>query len=132
MPIIAAKMWKHPSRSLVRAGTAFWQVMLQDKRLRIRPLLTSMNLQYIGPGGGNATTYRIDGESMLMVLNVSNMAMWSMPLCMSLQGDHKLKHQGQLQYGLFLKGVEMTLKEHTLFFQREFMHIMTLEQFSKQ
>ncbi len=34
----------------------------------------------------------------------------------SLQHDHKLKHQGWLQYGLFLKGVGLTLKEQTPFF----------------
>jgi DNA primase large subunit len=65
------------------------------------------------------------------------MVMQSMPLCMrmlhrGLQQDHKLKHQGRLQYGLFLKGAGMTLEEHTLFIQREFTCIMTSEQFSKQ
>ncbi len=83
------------------------------------------------------TTYGIDSKGVLTVLNVNNMAMRSMLLCMrmlhrSLQKDHKLKHQGWLQYGLFPKGAGMTLKEHTLFFQQEFMCIVMSEQFNKQ
>jgi DNA primase large subunit len=135
--ILATKFWSHLSRSLQRAGTAFWQVMLRDEGSRIGPLLTLMNLQYTGPGRGNATAYGMDGKGVLMVLNCDDMATRSMPLCTrmlhhGLQRDHKLKHQGWLQYGLFLKGEGMTLKEHTLSFQREFMGIMTSEQFSKQ
>jgi DNA primase large subunit len=38
----------------------------------------------------------------------------------NLQQDHRLKHQGRLQYGLFIKRAGTTLKEHTLFFQQEF------------
>ncbi len=91
-----------------------------------------MNLQYTGPGGGDATAYGFDGKGALMASNGNKIAVQSMPLCMSLQQDHKLKHQGRLQYGLFLKGAGMTLEEHTLFFQREFMRIMMVEQFSKQ
>jgi DNA primase large subunit len=96
-----------------------------------------MNSQYTGPGGGNGTAYGVDGEGALTAANVDDMASRSMPLCMrqlhrGLQRDHKLKHQGRLQYGLFLKGAGMTLEEHTLFFQREFTRIMSSEQFNKQ
>lgn len=67
---------------------------------------------------------------------VDALAKQSMPLCMhqlhgGLKQDHKLKHQGRLQFGLFLKGAGMSLEEHTLFFQKEFTRIMTSEQFNK-
>jgi DNA primase large subunit len=135
--IVAAKFRSELSRSLAQAGTAFRQVVSRDEKSRIGPLLTSMNSQYTGPGGGNGTAYGVDGEGALTAANVDDMASRSMPLCMKqlhrgLQRDHKLKHQGRLQYGLFLKGAGMTLEEHTLFFQREFTRIMTSEQFNKQ
>jgi DNA primase large subunit len=137
MSIVAAKFRSHLSRSLAWAGTAFRQVVSRDKWSRIGPLLTLMNSQYTGLGGGNAAVYGIDSKGALTALNCDDKATQSMPLKMrmlhcGLQQDHKLKHQGQLQYGLFLKGVGMTLKEHTIFFQWEFPRVMTLEQFSKQ
>jgi DNA primase large subunit len=138
--IVAAKFRSALSRSLASAGGTFRQVVSRDEKSRIGPLLTSMNSQYTGPGGGmgnNGIVYGIDGEMSLTASNVDEMANRSMPLCMKqlhrgLQRDHKLKHQGRLQYGLFLKGAGMSLEEHTLFFQREFTRIMTGEQFNKQ
>ncbi|KAL3822623.1 hypothetical protein ACHAXA_006408 [Cyclostephanos tholiformis] len=136
--IVAAKFRSSLSRSLASAGVMFRQVVSRDEKTRIGPLLTSMNSQYTGPGGGGTgTAYGIDGEGTLTAANVDDMAARSMPLCMKqlhrgLQRDHKLKHQGRLQYGLFLKGAGMTLEEHTLYFQREFTRIMTGEQFNKQ
>jgi DNA primase large subunit len=129
--IVATKFWSHLSRSLARAGMAFRQVVSWDEQVRIGTLLTSMNSQYTGLGGGNTTAYGINGKGALMALNVDNMATGSMLLCMrmlhcGLQQDHMLKHQGQLQYSLFLKGAGMSLEEYTLFFQQDFTRIMTL------
>ena len=61
----------------------------------------------------------------------------SMPLCMqqlhvALKRDHKLKHWGRQQYGLFLKAAGLTLEDQLRFFQTEFTKIMTPEQFSKE
>ena len=111
--------------------------MTHDESSRIGPLLTSMNSAYTGPGGRDATSFGIDNDNVLTSSNVDAMSIQSMPLCMrqlhrGLQRDHKLKHQGRLQYGLFLKGAGMSLEEHTVYFQREFTRIMTNEQFTKQ
>jgi len=78
----------------------------------------------------------VDGEHALTAAMVDAMADQSMPLCrqqlhQGLKRDHKLKHQGRLQFGLFLKGAGMSLEVHTLFFQRDFTRIMTSEQFNK-
>uniref|UniRef100_A0A7S2MFN3 DNA primase large subunit C-terminal domain-containing protein n=1 Tax=Octactis speculum TaxID=3111310 RepID=A0A7S2MFN3_9STRA len=61
----------------------------------------------------------------------------SMPLCMrglhkGLRRDHKLKHQGRLQYSLFLKGSGMSLEDSIRFFQEEFTRVMTTEAFNKE
>ena len=60
----------------------------------------------------------------------------NMPLCMSqlhkgLQHDHKLKHWGRLQYGLFLKGAGMSMEESLLFFQRSFSKLVSSRTISK-
>ena len=134
--IIVAKFRSALSRSLAYASGMFSQVVTHDEASRIGPLLTSMNSAYTGPGGRDATSFGIDTDNVLTSSNVDAMSTQSMPLCMrqlhrGLQRDHKLKHQGRLQYGLFLKGAGMSLEEHTLYFQREFTRIMTNEQFTK-
>ncbi len=79
--IAATKFRSHLFLSLAWAGTALWQVMSRDELSRIGPLLTSMNLQYTGPGRGNAAAYWIDGKGMLTASNCNDMAIQSMPLC---------------------------------------------------
>lgn len=132
--IVAAKFRVALSKSLALSAAVFGQVA-HDEASRIGPLLKSMNSQYTGPGAPNAVV-GTDGENALTAATVDALADQSMPLCMQqlhqgLKRDHKLKHQGRLQYGLFLKGAGMSLEEHTLFFQREFTRIMTSEQFNK-
>jgi len=132
--IVAAKFRVALSKSLALAAGVFGQVA-HDEASRIGPLLKSMNSQYTGPGAPNAVM-GTDGENALTAATVDALADQSMPLCMQqlhqgLKRDHKLKHQGRLQFGLFLKGAGMSLEEHTLFFQREFTRIMTSEQFNK-
>ena len=133
--IVAAKFRASLSKSLAMAAGVFGQVA-HDEQARIGPLLKGMNSQYTGPGAPNAVV-GADGEEVLTAATVDALADQSMPLCMQqlhvgLKRDHKLKHQGRLQYGLFLKGAGMSLEEHTLFFQREFTRIMTSEQFNKE
>jgi DNA primase large subunit len=60
----------------------------------------------------------------------------NMPLCMrqlqvGMQQDHKLKHWGRLQYGLFLKGAGLSLEDALSFFQRHFTAV-TNEKFQKE
>ena len=132
---MTAKFRVSLSKSLALAAGVFGQVA-HDETARIGPLLKSMNSQYTGPGVATAVV-GADGEEALTAATVDAMAEQSMPLCMQqlhtgLKRDHKLKHQGRLQYGLFVKGAGMSLEEHNLFFQREFTRIMTGEQFNKQ
>jgi DNA primase large subunit len=127
--IVHAKFRTFLSRSLVLAFAAFNQVEEED---RIAPLLKTMNSQY-----SNAKTFtdQTFGENEINSMNIDSLSA-HMPLCMSqihssLKRDHKLKHWGRLQYGLFLKGAGMSMEESLAFFQREFTRIMTAEQFHK-
>mmetsp|Transcript_23842 Transcript_23842/g.57487 ORF Transcript_23842/g.57487 Transcript_23842/m.57487 type:complete len:498 (+) Transcript_23842:115-1608(+) len=132
--IVAAKFRVSLSKSLSSAAGVFGQVA-HEEQTRIGPLLKSMNSQYTGPGALDAIV-GVDGEEVLTAATVDALAAQSMPLCMQqlhtgLKRDHKLKHQGRLQFGLFLKGAGMSLEEHNLFFHKEFTRIMTSEQFNK-
>ncbi|KAL3784419.1 hypothetical protein HJC23_001303 [Cyclotella cryptica] len=129
--IVEAKFRSALSKSLVLAGNNSNNAAV-DEHTRIGPLLKSMNSQYTGP----SHVANIENGEALTAANV-DASVRSMPLCMSqlhagLKRDHKLKHQGRLQFGLFLKGAGMSMEEHTMFFQREFTKIMTGEQFNKQ
>lgn len=50
----------------------------------------------------------------------------------ALRREHKLKHWGRLQYGLFLKGVGLSLEDALRFWEQEFTKIMTADVFNKQ
>ena len=59
----------------------------------------------------------------------SQLSRASFPLCMQelhrgLKETHHLKHQGRLQFGLFLKGIGLSLDEALKFFRQEFMRVM--------
>ncbi len=46
--------------------------------------------------------------------------------------NHKLKHFGRLQYGLFLKGAGLTMKESLDFWKGEFCKKIPIEKFEKE
>lgn len=133
--IVTFKFRTSLSKSLSHASRMFSTVTADYAP--ILPLLNSMNSQYTGEKEYNdASSTGIGGDYELTHSNVYNYAS-SMPLCMQmlhegLMRDHKLKHHGRLQYGLFLKGAGMSMEESLVFFQREFTKIMTSEKFQKE
>lgn len=61
----------------------------------------------------------------------------SFPLCMrvcheTLRIHHHHKHDGRMQYGLFLRGIGVSLENAIQFWQEEFTKIMTVDQFNKR
>lgn len=127
--ILVAKFRMSLSRSLVLAAAAFSTV---EEESRIAPLLKTMNSQMTFRPVETVSTGDMDVTAATIDSLASNM-----PLCMSqlhagLKRDHKLKHWGRLQYGLFLKGAGMSMEESLVFFQREFGKIMTFDDYNKQ
>lgn len=53
-------------------------------------------------------------------------------LHINLRRDHHLKHQGRLQYGLFLKGIGLTLEGALQFWKDEFTKKMSDSEFDKK
>jgi len=97
-----------------------------------RPMAESAN-----PGSDRKST--VDDEVMLGIIAAAEadrsvdmlcqLSKASFPLCMqqlhsSLRLHHHLRHYGRLQYGLFLKGIGMSLEEALRFWKSEFTKIM--------
>ncbi|CAH3160276.1 unnamed protein product [Porites lobata] len=118
------------SRALAMTARAL-PYLEEDERLL--PKLTNLSRQYVGQDytqkksvGGKVTLDQIDGLSKT-----------SYPLCMrqlhtAMKENHHLKHFGRLQYGLFIKGIGLSLEEALIFWRSEFTKLMDVDKFDKQ
>ncbi|KAM4771446.1 DNA primase large subunit [Rhinophrynus dorsalis] len=93
-------------------------VVQSDERLQ--PLLNHLSHSYIGQ---DFSSQRNTGKISLEQIDV--LASKSFPLCMrqlhkSLRDNHHLRHGGRMQYGLFLKGIGITLEQALQFWKLEF------------
>lgn len=95
--------------------------------------LKSVGTVYFGPdySSGQATNGNIN------INDLDMLAHRSMPLCMQhmhkkLRENHHLKHTGRLTYGLFLKGIGVTLEDAMHFWRSEFTKAMPADKFDKQ
>ncbi|KAJ1524527.1 hypothetical protein ONE63_011019 [Megalurothrips usitatus] len=98
---------------------------------RLAPLLKGLHTSYVGedfkaPRGGEIQIEDLDKHSKT-----------SYPLCMrflheALRASHHLRHNGRLQYGLFLKGIGVTLQDAMRFWRDEFTRIMDVDKFEKE
>lgn len=137
IPIIVARFRMHVSRSLIQAARSFETVTADP---RIGSLLKNMNKQYLGRDYSNQNSEdklggKLGGE--IRAGDIDDLAPNSFPLCMrqlhhGLKRDHKLRHWGRLQFGLFLKGVGVPLEEALVYWQTEFTRGMSVENFLKQ
>lgn len=118
------------SRSLMEAAQLFDHV---SGDTRIGPLLKNMNKQYIGKDFNKSS----GGVDKLTPELIDDAAENHMPLCMkhlhqNLKKDHKLKHWGRLQYGLFLKGAGLEMEDAMVFWESHFTRLLSHENFQKQ
>jgi len=71
-----------------------------------------------------------------MLIFVNQLAKSSFPLCMqhlhsAVRLHHHLKHGGRQQYGLFLKGIGLSLEEALKFWKSEFTRILDGDKVAK-
>ncbi|KAJ8876242.1 hypothetical protein PR048_024152 [Dryococelus australis] len=71
------------------------------------------------------------------VEEIDSLSQKSFPLCMRhlhqhLRANHHLKHGGRLQYGLFLKGIGLSLENAMRFWRAEFTRMMDVDKFEKE
>jgi DNA primase large subunit len=87
------------------------------------------------PRAGAPSDYQAHGISgRVTLLSLPAVGDRSFAPCMSamrraLKAEHKLKHWGRLQYGLFLKGIGLSLDEALLLFRQEFTKVMSDKDF---
>jgi len=126
--IIINKFRTALSKALTEASSMFDHVSDDP---RIGSFMMNIDKQYIGKDYNN--TQSIDK---LTPDKVAQAAELNMPLCMkslhdALKRDHKLKHDGRMQYTLFLKGAGLDLDGAMNYFETEFAKIMSHEDFTK-
>ncbi|NXM97185.1 PRI2 primase, partial [Sylvia borin] len=87
---------------------------------RLQPLLNHLSHSYIGPD------YSIQKNTGKISLDqIDALSVKSFPICMrqlhrALRDSHHLRHGGRMQYGLFLKGIGLTLEQALEFWKKEF------------
>ncbi|KAF9963334.1 hypothetical protein BGZ65_004285 [Modicella reniformis] len=101
-----------------------------DEDDRLMPVLNNINKQYLGR---EFTTSAIAGE--IQAQDVDSLKV-HMPPCMEhlhneMRREKHLKHWGRMQYGLFLKGIGLSLEQALIFWQMAF-EKLTPDQFNKQ
>ncbi|VFV40218.1 dna primase large subunit isoform 1 [Lynx pardinus] len=87
---------------------------------RLQPLLNHLSHSYTGQDystQGNAGKISLD--------QIDSLSTKSFPPCMrqlhkALRENHHLRHGGRMQYGLFLKGIGLTLEQALQFWKQEF------------
>lgn len=127
--VIMIRFRMNLSRSLADAVRHFDYASADN---RIGSLLKNMNKQYTGKDFSKAQS-----TEKLTVENIDTASENNMPLCMKnlhnhLKHEHKLKHWGRLQYGLFLKAAGMDLEDAQRFWESMFTKIMSHDDFNKK
>ena len=105
----------------------------EEEAERLGPLLENLTNAYLGGdfSAAGAAVGRITLDKLPIVMQQSA------PLCMRalydrLRSQHHLKHDGRMQFGLFLKGIGVTLEDALTYWRDEFMRGgKTSEQFDK-
>ncbi|XP_056327439.1 DNA primase large subunit [Danio aesculapii] len=87
---------------------------------RLQPLLSHLSHAYVGQD------YSIQKNvGKISLEQIDSLSGKSFPLCMrhlhkALRENHHLRHGGRMQYGLFLKGIGLTLEQAMQFWRSEF------------
>ncbi|RDW71078.1 DNA primase large subunit [Coleophoma cylindrospora] len=106
-----------------------------DEDDRLTPILAHLSQNFTTPDASyNSSSSSLPGAD-ISARNIDALSS-SFPLCMqnlhrSLRRDAHLKHFGRLQYGLFLKGIGLSLEESLVFWRTSFNKI-TDDVFNKE
>ncbi|KFO81226.1 DNA primase large subunit, partial [Cuculus canorus] len=87
---------------------------------RLQPLLNHLSHSYVGP---DYSVQKNTGK--ISLEQIDALSVKSFPICMrqlhkALRDNHHLRHGGRMQYGLFLKGIGLTLEQALEFWKKEF------------
>ena len=128
--IVVNRFKAYMKATLVMANKALPPLLADE---RINPILKSMSDAYTGPdfSGKKGAVGDVRPE------NIDALGSTSFALCMqnlqdALKAKSHLKHWGRQQYGLFLKGIGLTLEDALAFWQKHFTRKMSPEEFLKK
>ncbi|XP_048758836.1 DNA primase large subunit-like [Ostrea edulis] len=120
----------HLSQQLALTSRALPQL---EEDNRLLPMLSGLSKRYLGQdySSKKSNVGKITAEM------IDTLSKQSFPPCMqnlhqAMKRDHHLKHGGRMQYGLFLKGIGLSLEEALRFWRIEFSKVMDGEKFDKQ
>lgn len=127
--VIATKFRVQLKHSLAATHRAMLNIQ-QDKR--VVPLINALSKQYVGT---QYKSSRITGSVTRDQIGV--LSDRSFPLCMhnlykQLSIDNHLKHSGRQQFGLFLKGIGLSLEDSMLFWKHMFSRRVASDKFERQ
>ncbi|KAL9900739.1 DNA primase subunit 2 [Glossina fuscipes fuscipes] len=101
-----------------------------DTDERLYRFIKSLHTSYTGKD------YTISKNASVPIECLDDLSNKSFPLCMKvchehIRTHHHLKHAGRMQYGLFLKGIGVTMEDSVRFWRDEFIKMMDAEKFAK-
>ncbi|VDN55338.1 unnamed protein product [Dracunculus medinensis] len=105
-----------------------------EEENRLIPLLNKLTSKiYLG----KEYTGKENGTKQITPNMLDKLSLTSFPLCMRqihvrLRQDHHLRHGARMQYGLFLKGIGLSLEDALAFWRAEFTKKMDSDKFDKQ
>lgn len=125
--IVATKQLEEIEHGLNSAQRLIRHIETDD---RIVYLLKSLHTSYTGKD------YTVNKDVNIPIESLDQLAKKSFPLCMRachehIRANHHIKHVGRMQYGLFLKGIGVTLEDSIRFWREEFTKKMDPEKFAK-
>lgn len=125
--IVAVKQMDEIDHGLQSAQRSFREVETDE---RLFHLLKSLHTSYTGKD------YTVNKNACVPIESLDQLSKKSFPLCMRachdhIRANHHIKHDGRMQYGLFLKGIGVTLEDSIRFWREEFCKKIDPEKFSK-
>ncbi|XP_064483538.1 DNA primase large subunit-like [Ornithodoros turicata] len=128
LSVTAARFRDHLSRMLANTVRRL-PGLQEDERLR----QLSSAIERARGGGG----FRLGSAAGVTADMIDQLCKESFPLCMKamhevLRKNHHLRHGGRLQYGLFLKGIGLSLEEALRFWREEFAQHVGADNFDKK
>lgn len=126
--IISTRFREQLSKALALTSRSLPQL---EEEERLLPILRSFNKNAL------SNSYDISkNKGKISVKDLEELSKISYPLCMrqvhhALKEYHHLKHWSRMQYGLFLKGIGVTLEDSLKFWRQEFGKGIGVDKFDK-
>ncbi|XP_043648643.1 DNA primase large subunit [Drosophila teissieri] len=116
----------------IEQGLQAAKTMVEDVEAdeRISRTLKALHNSYTG------RDYTVCRDAAIPIESLNQLSKTSMPLCMRMchehiRAQHHIKHSGRMQYGLFIKGIGVTLEDSLRFWREEFTKKMDADKFAR-